>query len=49
MQKIQDMDYNHQFWQENSFLSRTPLEEDVIRSLQDRGSVGTLILGKSNK
>jgi hypothetical protein len=49
MQKIQGMDYNHQFWQENSFLSRTPLEEDVIRSLQDRGSVGTLTIGKSNK
>lgn len=49
IEKIQITDYNHQFWQDNPFLSRTPLEEEVIRSLQERGSVGTLFISAGDK
>jgi hypothetical protein len=40
---IKQLPYNAAFWQQNSIVKRTPLEEEVMRSFEKQGAFGTLL------
>ncbi|GGG45068.1 carboxypeptidase-like regulatory domain-containing protein [Hymenobacter glacieicola] len=40
---IKQTTYNPAFWQNNSAVKRTPLEEEIIKSFEQKGAFGTML------
>ncbi|MGI4740768.1 MAG: carboxypeptidase-like regulatory domain-containing protein [Janthinobacterium lividum] len=40
---IEQLPYDAAFWQQNTIVKRTPLEEEVMRSFEQQGAFGTLL------
>ncbi|SNC77278.1 CarboxypepD_reg-like domain-containing protein [Hymenobacter gelipurpurascens] len=43
LQVIEAMAYNAAFWQNNSAVKRTPLEEAIIKAFEQKGAFGTML------
>lgn len=41
---IKQLPYDAAFWQQNPIVKRTPIEEEVMRSFEEKGAFGTLLV-----
>lgn len=48
-QKLDEIGYNEQFWQDNPIIKRTPSEDEVIASFEKNEGFGSIFLNSRNR